>query len=267
MEHRRRRSAAKGRESPDRRRRRSTTWLRQAPLWAAVAAGLGLVAMAVMAPLAFASRNSPSFVAPPTVAEEAPAEPLSVAFLGDSYAAGTGTDSATKGFARVAARNLGWAPVDVFAVGGTGYATAPETNYMSRASGVISVDPDIVVVNGTRNDAGVAPGAVAAAARSLYTTIKAGLPEADLLVIGPIWTSNAIPPNVMALNEALRQAATESGAVYYDALAPSSWLPGDPGQISPDGVHPTEAGHQIIARAFADAVRSQQPDLAVYAAD
>ncbi|MGY1886112.1 MULTISPECIES: SGNH/GDSL hydrolase family protein [unclassified Blastococcus] len=267
MEHRARRDASGGSGSPGRVRRRSATRLRRAPLWAAVAVGVGLVATAVLAPLAFAARPSPSFVAPPTVAQEEPAEPLSVAFLGDSYAAGTGTDSATKGFARVSARMLGWAPADVFAVGGTGYATPAETNYMSRASGVIAVAPDIVVVNGTRNDMGSAPGTVGAAARSLYTTLKAGLPEAHLLVIGPIWTSDLVPPEILALNEALRQAATESGAVYFDALAPSSWLPGDPGQMSSDGVHPTEAGHQIIARAFADAVRSQQPDLAVYAGD
>jgi lysophospholipase L1-like esterase len=236
--------------------------LRRPPGWATLLIVAGLVAVGVLARPALADRKSAAYTAPAAPSSEAAPQQLSVAFLGDSYVAGTGTDSASKSFARVASRTLGWAPVDVFAVGGTGYATPPETNYMSRVSGVISVHPDIVVVSGSRNDMG-ATTAVAANARSVFTAIKAGLPDARLLVIGPMWTSDDIPQQIRDLNEVLRQAAQESGAVFFDALAPTSWLPGDPGEIAPDGVHPTELGHQIIARAFVDAVRSQQPDLVI----
>jgi lysophospholipase L1-like esterase len=221
----------------------------------------GLVGILVLGGFAVARPAPPEYVPPPLPTGISAPEPLSVTFLGDSYVAGTGTDNASKSFARVAARMLGWDPVDVFALGGSGYAGPPESNYGSRVANVIAVHPDVVVVSGSRNDAGQTVAA-REAANQVLGTIRAALPDAYLIVVGPIWTSSDVPNDIRQLNTAIRDAANANNAVFLDALDPQPWLSGAPGQIAEDGIHPTEVGHQVLAEAFANAVTSYAPDVA-----
>lgn len=175
-----------------------------------------------------------------------------VAFLGDSYTQGAGTDNGSKAFVMVAARKLRWSGRQ-FAVGGSGYSGPPGRSYGERLQHVIDFRPDYVVVSGSRNDTRVGPGVVHAEAVTLFQRIREQLPAAQLIVVGPIWVDQSPPTEILRLNSEVRSAAEGADAVFIDALDPS-WMDGSAELIADDDIHPTERGHDRLAERFVDEV-------------
>lgn len=169
-------------------------------------------------------------------------DPLSVVVLGDSYTAGSdmGGGNGT-GWPVAFAEATGWT-VALNAVGGSGYiqpgATLP--SFAERVPEVIAAAPDVVIVEGGLNDASYPPEDVTAAASAQWSALQAGLPDARIVVVGPFNPTGA--ENVAVLNESLRAAAESAGLTYIDALP---WM--DAIEIGSDGIHPTDAGHAVIA--------------------
>jgi lysophospholipase L1-like esterase len=60
------------------------------------------------------------------------------------------------------------------------------------------------------------------------------------------------PECVQPLNEEIRGIAATHGAVLVDVYA---GFTGGSALMGADGIHPTEAGYEVIARAFFDAIR------------
>lgn len=171
-----------------------------------------------------------------------------VAFLGSSYAEGVGTDHVSKAFVVLASQELGWSPYQ-FTVGGSGYSGPPGRSYGDRLDEVIESNPTHVVVTGSRNDADATAGVVEQKAAELYKRVREELPEATLIVVGPMWHNLQPSADVLRVNDEVRSAAEKADAVFLDALD-VPWLDGSPELLAPDGLHPSEEGHARMADQF-----------------
>lgn len=181
-----------------------------------------------------------------------------VAIIGDSFTTGTaqgGTGAAN--WASVVGGPRNWA-ITPTAVGGTGYvATVPGSQPYAAAQlgAALAAAPRLVIVEGSRNDAGTAPARVGAAATDLYRRIRGGAPQARLVVIGPVWSDGDAPAPVLAVRDAVRTAALAAGAQWIDPIA-DGWFARPAGLIGADRIHPTDAGHRLMAERVDAALRT-----------
>ena len=204
---------------------------------------LGLTVAALQPRTAPVSASDRPALTAEDFATERPTLPK-VAFLGDSWAGGAGTDAGgtAASYAGKTAALLGW-PYEVFPGGGTGYLGGVEP-FAGRVDRLIASDPDIVVVQGSSNDYQFSGPEIEAAADDVYARIRAGLPDAKIVVVGVINSPDS-PPDLMDVSRAaVSAAAARAGALWVDGNA-EGWLtiPDD----FADGYHPNEGGHQKVA--------------------
>lgn len=190
----------------------------------------------------------------PTDSPEVAAEPR-LAFLGDSLTEGIGAPP-ERGYAWQTAEQLGWPVAVIDGVSGSGYVAPGDGRPMpERVAPVIAAGPDVVVVSGGTNDAfqGYPASAVGEAASALLDALRAGLPEADIMVVGPFPTSLEALSGGDDVRAAIRDAALARGLDFVDAWELVAGTPLDTGQwyLSDDGLHPNELGHQAMAEALA----------------
>lgn len=174
-----------------------------------------------------------------------------VTIIGDSYTGGSseGGNKAANWVARVQ-QTFDQANFDNEGVGGTGY-TSQVNSFGSRIAGSIGPNTDLVVFFGSRNDVASPPATVGAAASSAYAEVKRIAPKAKLLVIGPAWGGGPVPEPMLEVRDAVRAAASASGASFVDPLADRWFLTPDTEiLIGADGVHPTDEGHAFLATAI-----------------
>ncbi|MDL5159174.1 SGNH/GDSL hydrolase family protein [Actinomycetospora termitidis] len=183
-----------------------------------------------------------------------------VAVLGDSYSAGTAEGGlGAAGWTARLAHDRGWRLTDT-AIPGTGYLRArPDAGTYAAAQldAALAVAPDLVVVQGSLNDADLPPAQVAAAATALYRTIRDRAPLARLVVVGPAWPDASPSVDVVAVRDALGVAARAAGALWIDPMT-DDWfggpVPDGTVLIGTDRLHPTDAGHRLMADRVADAL-------------
>lgn len=190
--------------------------------------------------------------------------PLSrVAVIGDSYT--NGTDWGGLGAAGWPAR--AWdilagqgRPVvsDVAAEGRAGYGVRGDRGSLFWDLTTRAVRPDdrLVVFFGSRNDQPVDVTEVVNQARGAFDLVRVIAPNARLLVIGPPWPTADVPVPILRIRDALASVARSSGARFVDPLE-ERWFVGRPDLIAPDGVHPTDAGHQYLAEKIARLMGAQ----------
>jgi acyl-CoA thioesterase-1 len=186
-------------------------------------------------------------ILPPTTA----APLYRAAFLGDSYSGpgGTSMQSGPASWCFEAARICGWDPV-VSSVGGTGYLadnSGSGVPFGSRVvNDILSLDPDIVVVQGGYNDRAFTPGQITTAARSLYSAILAGRPGATLYVVG-IHHPGAPDATCLAINVALKALCASMSIPYCDMslVFNRGWTALF---NSGDAIHPNDAGQRHFGR-------------------
>ena len=188
--------------------------------------------------------------APPTIAVQ------SVAFIGDSYSAGTGSTGYNTRFSTLVSAYEGWASQS-FAYGGTGYLRAATTsaktgcgaNYCPSYGQVITrvqaFNPTLVIVSGGRNDVGLDETQVESTIADFYTTLRAALPKARIVVTSPLWAYTQPPAQLAQIQQAVRSNAARVGATYLDLGQP---LVDDRNLVARDQVHPNNSGHAEIAR-------------------
>jgi lysophospholipase L1-like esterase len=198
----------------------------------------------------------------------APAKPEVVAragsgatavFLGDSYTTGwNGAGIAARGWPKLVANALGWKTMNL-AVAGTGFVNPGWTNQPlgSRVAEAIRLKPDIVFVAAGHNDSRWSDGATARAADRAIDRLRRGLPDAMIVIVGPIWPSGRPPARCLELRDHLRHKAASIDAEFIDPLR-EGWFAGANGRlIGADGIHPTNAGHrQMAERVLADLATS-----------
>lgn len=174
--------------------------------------------------------------------------------VGDSYVAGSaqGGKGATNWTKLIGSRfNARGQQVDmnVMALPGSGYLARGSTDLVFRETATLRLRPtaDVVVVFGSRNDGRQTEAAMYQAAKSLYSDIHNIAPQAQVVVIGPVWVDADVPDFIAANNVIMARAAEEENVQYIDALE-EGWFAGpEEGLIGADGIHPTDAGHAYLA--------------------
>jgi acyl-CoA thioesterase-1 len=185
-----------------------------------------------------------------------PEKSPTVVFMGDSYTAGSPEDNGyyTR-FPAIIGRQL---DIDTLVVAqpGAGYVSngITGTPFLDEVSAV-PADADVVVTYGSPNDPAdpSAAPAVGDAASAFLTALQAKAPHATLIVIGPTYLTQPLSPGGTQIVAALQAACSASEVEFVDA---SAWLQDAPlGVIGSDGLHPTAAGHQLLASKIEPIVR------------
>lgn len=200
---------------------------------------------------------SPSTPGAGTEAVAAPdpaVEPV-LAVYGDGYSTGSTLGGlGAAGWPALVAEQVE-ADLQLNAVSMSGYAAVGTTGQDFPDLVTASPVPDaaVTIVFGSRNDLGNSPAAVEAAAFETFAQIRATAPETDLVVVGPAWSDDDVPADLFLLRDAVRDAALAAGASFVDPLE-LGWF-SDSAGIAPDGVSPTDTGHQVLADNIAPVVQ------------
>lgn len=241
------------------------------------------------------------------------AEPA-IAVLADSYGGAPSPNWGISGPFWEAAALLGIPHLDIDALGGTGYAPNntnantrnPGNAFAARLASSTAGAPDLVMVAGGINDNNsfAAPPLYASASdarsafdrqvQACFNGLRAALPQAVLVAMGPWAPRENVPPDAVALSKAdtVRMALQAAGGpwVFLDNLrgtwansrgssgavtgadagpwqtgtgragAPSGSGNGDR-LLSSDGVHPNEAGSHFLGGRLAANLRAALLDL------
>jgi lysophospholipase L1-like esterase len=226
----------------------------------------GLIAIGVMLPLALArgqveiseSRSGrppatettqpsaeASTEAPATAAPTDDAPPV-IAVYGDSYSAGSAQGgNGPAGWPAIIAGRLG-ADVRLHAVQGAGYVAGGGGTFLEQVQASPEPDADVVVVFGSRNDTGAPTQQISEQAAATYEAVRTASPSAELVVIGPAWSDEAVPEDTLLVRDAVRSAAEAADLTFVDPLA-DGWFFGRLELIGGDAIHPTDEGHAYLA--------------------
>ena len=181
-----------------------------------------------------------------------------VAFIGDSYSAGTGSSGYNSRFTTLVAAYEGWSSSS-FASGGTGYLRSATSDkktgcgaehcpsYGEVIARVRNYDPTIVFVSGGRNDVGLPEAEVERAIERFYSDLRTALPNARIIVTSPLWAYSTPPAELSNIQQFVRQAATSAHGTYLDLGEP---LVDNRALVSSDRVHPNNRGHAVLAQAM-----------------
>lgn len=206
-------------------------------------------------------------------------EGLKINFLGDSITEGSGTSGREACFTELMKRKYALAAARNYGIGGTRFAhqMAPSENPITDRDFCLRVkeldpDADVVVVFGGTNDYGHGDAPFGSpldrtadtfcgACWELYAALKAKFPEAVILIVTPIHRTNdgsprgdgraqAPRPALREYVRVIREMASQHGLPVLNLFDAGVLDPNDPGVRAcyvPDGLHPNDAGHVILA--------------------
>jgi lysophospholipase L1-like esterase len=197
----------------------------------------------------------------PVAADERP----SALFIGDSYTEGAGTREMS--YACMAATRMGWL-CDLAARGGTGYISGgpanrstdvylgPTTSFSERIAHLaVQYDPDIVVLDGGRNDHFPPREDVFKAMRKTIDDARRAWPDAQIVFVRPRFLAR--PGDDLGFDDEfmaqLESDPAAAGVLFVDPIA--SFIGTDTSALlAADGVHPNPRGEQKIGSAFVDSL-------------
>lgn len=181
--------------------------------------------------------------------------------VGDSYTGGSAEGGrGPKGWPRILNATLNrndqndrYLIQDV-GVAGSGYVSRGpgDTTFPEIAQDLVTGSGGVVVVFGSRNDAGLD---VRAAARQTYESIRELDPVAQLVVIGPTWSNSDVPAEVLALRDVLSSETMQAGGSFVDPIAGGWFFSDSAGYLSANGVDPTDEGHRYLAKMIEPHIR------------
>ncbi|MEU8829352.1 SGNH/GDSL hydrolase family protein [Streptomyces sp900116325] len=192
---------------------------------------------------------------------------------GSAFNVGGGAGTWVNRFARLAGCNDFWDE----ARGGTGYITPGSfATFADRvAADVIGWSPDRLIVWGGYNDNQGSQPAIASAAASLFSTIKSGLPNCQVMVIGCFSPTGTPATSVTNTDNTIKAAAAAAGYLFVSPLTGScydtsgtlvatqgAWITAANASTyinSTDSVHPNDAGHVYLSRRIHAAYRELIP--------
>ncbi len=184
-----------------------------------------------------------------TAAPEQAVAPVPVLVVyGDGYAAGNGKGGqGPMGWPALVAERTG-ARLELHAASQAGYASRSPAgqNYADLVSGAPVADATVTLIFGSRNDADENLAAVQENVRLVISAAQEAAANDTLVVIGPVWSSADVPAGLLAVRDAMRDAADASGIRFVDPLV-ENWFAEPRGLISVDGVSPNDAGHARLA--------------------
>ena len=182
--------------------------------------------------------------------------------VGDSFASGTG-DPTFRLYPYILGDRLGW-NLTVDAQGGTGFINAagavesrgvPFVDRLARDGQLYEVD--CVLIDGGRNDLGLPPPAVIAAADEYFRKVRDAWPEAEIIVVLPAFVSAVEGPNSAQISAGLRRSSAEVDAHVIDPVAQGWYRDRELGPLLwRDGVHLNAAGNEYYAGRIFDGMRA-----------
>lgn len=190
----------------------------------------------------------------------------SVLFIGDSYTAGRGLPEMSPGCR--AAAEMGWL-CQLSAVPGTGYISGgpanrftvnpyigESTSFAERIPKLAAVyQPDIVVLDGGRNDLFPPREDVFKAMSATIADARRAWPAAQLVFIRPRFLAN--PEDDLGFDDAfIARLLAEPEATGVVVLDPMNWFNGKDtsSMLAEDGIHPNQRGQAELGSAFLDSL-------------
>lgn len=177
--------------------------------------------------------------------------PIKVAFLGDSFTAGTGASSKFDRWSTLVAKENGWIELN-YGSGGTNYGTESQHTggkpYKDRLSDLIVSQPEIVIVSSAGNSLDVDQKT---GIHKTFQTIRERLPDTKLIATSPYYRAEEMPPEYESFADDIKRGSERAGGLYLDIGHP---LLGHSNGVAEDGAHPNELGYQLIASAIQDAL-------------
>jgi lysophospholipase L1-like esterase len=163
-------------------------------------------------------------------------------FFGDSYVA--------RGYGDLVGTRLGWPDPAAIALPGSGYVSTGVCNHMTMRAlvpRVVKAAPDILIVAAGLNDEKAPTDTVQRQARRVLGSLRSGLPEARIVVLGPVTPTTTEASALAGVDRALAAASSASGVEFISAL---DWLEPE-ADFGADHRHPTPAGFRKLARHLA----------------
>jgi acyl-CoA thioesterase-1 len=218
--------------------------------------GFVLVAAAGVATAAAGVQGAQAAVAPGSMV--LPPAPR-VLLVGDSYTEGVGAVPKTEGYAYKIAGTLGWT-LARDGIGGTGYVNAgpsAQGTYANRLWRHPADSYDLVVLQGGSNDQAYDSTTVAAAVNMTIRTARNRYPHAVLLLLGPASPYGSVSTDRARIAALLAKAAASYSLPLLDPIDEKWFVAGDGALCAnPDNGHPSNAGHEVMAKLFIHDIRS-----------
>ena len=174
-----------------------------------------------------------------------------IVVLADSFGGGALESSRLETFANYLAKLLEADSFWNLSAGGTGWMATPSNTFTNRLGRLITAQPHIAIIVGSRNDE-----KVDITKPSIYAAVRDGVGSLDrvpiVLVAGP---SQSV---FSAVNQAVKDGTRMAGRQFIDVLSViNSPLVGS------DGVHPNPAGHKALSAALYAGIDRMQLDATV----
>lgn len=182
---------------------------------------------------------------PPALRAADPAAPVRLLVLGDSLAAGFGVDpdTAYPAVLQQRARAAGL-PIEVVNGGVSGDTTA---GGLRRLNWLLRQPPDVLLIALGGNDGlrGLPPAATRSNLLAIVDAARARVPSLPVVLAGMQMPPNMGDDYTRAFREVFPAVAKERDAALVPHLLEG--VGGRPDLNLPDGIHPTPAGHAVIA--------------------
>ncbi|MDR2323198.1 MAG: SGNH/GDSL hydrolase family protein [Microbacterium sp.] len=210
-----------------------------------------LLGLSIALSAAAAQASTPDVV--PQVTDASAAGPTVVA-IGDSIMEGHGL-APDQAWPALLAQRYGWRLTNL-ASDGSGFATAGNNGdtFADQVAVALTLHPSIVIISGSSNDVDRTPSTLSADTEQTLQTLRAGLPDAQILVVSPVWSDTPEPDRLASIDVQTAGDAQGIGARVIDIGQP---LSGRADLMLPDDVHPTAQGQQAIAQAVARALATR----------
>lgn len=191
---------------------------------------------------------------------ELPADPV-VLIFGDSWTWGEAA-APGEGYAYVVAGITGWTTV-VDGIQGSGYLREGKNGLtFGQRIDLLdpSLDPDLVIVQGSINDRKLYPEGYHDAVVAAWDELEALYPEARIVVLGPAPHILPVEDATIAVDTELARMAAARSWWYISPVA-EEWITGadyadiiDTSEIGRN--HPSTAGHRYLAEQLAAAIET-----------
>ena len=179
-----------------------------------------------------------------------------VLFVGASYTAGIGAEPKTNGYAYITAHALGWTG-RYDAVPGSGYLNQgppdgghPGDNTFAARIAQLPAQPapDLLVLQGGRNDGAYPPSELRAAVVHTVEVARGRFAHARIVLLGPIPASFPASGEEFQVAHTLTAAARSTGVDFVDPIA-EGWITTENarGYVGTVPAHPDNAGYAFIA--------------------
>jgi lysophospholipase L1-like esterase len=133
--------------------------------------------------------------------------------------------------------------------GGSGYSTVGTdgTTFVSETRRLVTASTQVVVLFGSVNDVHASVRVLAGQVTAAVDAVRTVSTSAGILLVGPSWTRNGpVDSRVIDVSKTVHDVAAVENVQFVDPIG-QNWFAGRTDVVGGDGVHPTDAGHEVIA--------------------